>query len=85
MHRMKEMIEMKQVQQILVEDHIDGLKREAAALRAERAFHARGAPQPATSGSRQRVGRWLVAAGQAIAGGSVEPDCGQGDPVAGAV
>jgi len=74
------------LQQALVADHIAGLEREGAALRAERArtvVHARTVLEPASTepiplpvvsaGSlRVRLGRWLVAVGTALAG-TTEP------------
>jgi len=71
------MPETRQVTQIIVEDHIAGLQREASALRAERARDELAAPRRTASGSRQRVGLWLVAIGKAIAGSPAEP---AGDP-----
>ena len=72
---MSEMIDLKQA---LVADHITGLEREGAALRAERfRDHVREhatAPHEAAGhpidlpGRRVRLGRWLVSVGEAIAG-----------------
>ena len=72
------MSEMIDLQQALVADHITGLEREGAALRAERfRDHVRehaASPHEAAAhpidlpGRRIRVGRWLVAVGKAIAG-----------------
>ena len=68
---------MSDLQRTFVSDHIADLEREAAALRAERARdgrrpQARGADpadQFATLPARRvRLGRWLVAVGQRIAG-----------------
>lgn len=69
---------MIEIQQAAVADHIADLAREGAALRAERSRdHVRelaGAPDEALSHPadlpprRVRVGRWLVAVGEAIAG-----------------
>src|SRR5436305_10273312 len=65
-------------QQAFVADHIAGLRREAAALRAERERDHRNevhSSEPAAHHStldgvptRVRVGHWLVAIGEAIAG-----------------
>ena len=73
------------LQQALVADHIAGLQREGAALRAERfrtevrtGAGSRAATQPVelpvvTAGNpRVRLGRWLVGIGTAIAG-TTEP------------
>ena len=73
--------DMIDLQQALVADHIAGLEREGAALRAERARaddHARGVepaetqpvplPVVTTGSPRVRIGRWLVGIGTAIAG-----------------
>jgi hypothetical protein len=70
--RLQEVPEMRQVTQILVDDHIHELELVASALRAERVRDARDAPRRTASGSRRRVGRWLVAVGTAIAGGPAE-------------
>ena len=67
--------------QDLVRDHIDGLMREGDALRAERSeADLRHAASHATPGggtrfrpARVRLGRWLVAFGWAVAGGTAEP------------
>jgi hypothetical protein len=67
--------------QDLVSGHIDDLLREGDALRAERKEanlrHAasRSAPDHRTPFRpiRVRLGRWLVAAGWAVAGGAAEP------------
>jgi hypothetical protein len=80
--RVSDMIDL---QQALVADHIAGLEREGAALRAERARDeaqtreiAPAATEPVplpivpTASPRIRVGRWLVAIGTAIAG-TAEP------------
>jgi len=65
------------VQEAMVADHIAALQREGAALRAERARDRlrKGAAvneataHPADLPSRRvRIGRWLVAIGEAIAG-----------------
>lgn len=79
------MSNMIDLQQALVADHIAGLEREGAALRAERARaedRALVVATPATepvplpvvrAGSpRVRIGRWLVGLGTAIAG-TAEP------------
>ena len=80
--RVSDMIEL---QQALVADHIAGLQREAAALRAERARSDARAieiapaetepvrlPIVTTGSPRVRLGRWLVGIGSAIAG-TTEP------------
>jgi hypothetical protein len=67
--------------QDLVSGHIDDLLREGDALRAERneadLRHAasRSAPVRGTPFRpvRVRLGRWLVAVGWAVAGGTAEP------------
>jgi hypothetical protein len=72
------------LQQALVADHIAGLQREGAILRAERSSAgpaqlvepAMTEPVPLpvirSAGPRIRLGRWLVAVGTAIAG-TTEP------------
>jgi hypothetical protein len=70
------------VQQVFVADHIRELERESAALRAERALHGRGTPRRTGTGPRGRVGRWLIAVGEAIAGRSAEGTADAGDPMA---
>jgi hypothetical protein len=82
--RMQEVPEMRQVAQILVDDHIHELELVASALRAERVRDELDAPRRAASGSRRRVGRWLVAIGTAIAGAPTEPAPEAGKTVAGA-
>ena len=65
----------------LVNDHIEGLLREGAALRAERLQAARQPTiDPITSETdhartapRVRLGRWLVTVGSAIAGTADDP------------
>ena len=64
---------MTDIQEIRVEEHIHGLQREAAEVRAERARNARLAPSGVAFASRQRVGRWLIAFGRAVAGGAADP------------
>ncbi|MBA2382325.1 MAG: hypothetical protein H0V73_09475, partial [Chloroflexi bacterium] len=72
---------MSEIQRAIVADHIAELEREGAAIRAERARdHAReyAAIQTDATGHRIelvpsrriRLGRWLVAVGEAIAGTS---------------
>jgi len=82
--RLQEVPEMRQVKQILVDDHIHELELVASALRAERVRDERDAPRRTASGSRRRVGRWLVAVGTAIAGGTSEPSSEPGKPMVGA-
>src|SRR4051794_8234791 len=61
--RVSDMIDL---QRALVADHIQGLEREGAALRAERLRdHRRATDLP---GVRVRLGQWLVGVGQSIAG-----------------
>jgi hypothetical protein len=72
--------DMIDLQRALVADHIAGLQREGAALRAERARDGRAATSalgsmtvpvrlPVSRPSRRvRLGRWLVGVGAAIAG-----------------
>lgn len=72
------MSEMIDLQQALVADHITGLEREGAALRAERfrdhlrqhatAPHEAAAHPIDLPGRRVRLGRWFVAVGEALAG-----------------
>ena len=65
----------------LVNDHIDGLLREGAALRAERLQAAQHPTADPTSAEiehgrpapRVRLGRWLVTVGSAIAGTTDDP------------
>ncbi|HEX5823704.1 MAG TPA: hypothetical protein VFY18_04515 [Candidatus Limnocylindrales bacterium] len=73
---------MEQLQQALVADHIHGLERDAAALRAERARDLRAAPRETGTGPRRRLGRWLIAVGVAIAGRSGEAAPDASDPMA---
>src|SRR5215212_2202723 len=54
------------LQQALVADHIEGLEREGAALRAERVGLRDRAPD--LPGVRVRLGQWLVGVGQSLAG-----------------
>jgi hypothetical protein len=77
----RQMPETRQVAQIIVEDHIAELRREASALRAVRAEDELATPRRTVSGSRQRVGLWLVAIGKAIAGSPTEPAGDPGSPV----
>ena len=87
MERMQEVPEMRQVTQILVDDHIHELELVASALRAERVRDELDAPRRTASESRRRVGRLLVAIGTAIAGapaGRAEPAPEAGKTVAGA-
>ena len=72
--------DMIDLQQALVADHISGLEREGAALRAERerehaerlrAGHAAAGARSLPDGPpspRVRLGRWLVGVGESIAG-----------------
>lgn len=76
------MTDMIDLQKALVADHIAGLERERVALRAERArdhvrAHLAAGTEPldepidhvaSALPRRARVGRWLVAVGEAIAG-----------------
>ena len=74
---------MRPIQEILVEEHIHALQREAASVRERRrrvANHA--APTGVASASRQRLGGWLIAVGHAVAGGSSEPAPDSVKPVA---
>ena len=71
------MTDMIDLQRAIVADHIADLEREGAALRAERDRDHRAhdglaaSAQPAHRPPRRvRIGRWLVAVGQAIAGPS---------------
>ncbi len=89
MHRVTDTIE---IQQVLVAEHIAGLEREAAAIRAERArdhlrvhaeSHAGLTDQAAVlSSARARLGRWLVAMGESLAGTTreVNRSMAQSDP-----
>jgi hypothetical protein len=82
------------IQEAAVTGRIDALRHEAAALRAGREQdrlrkHAAGgtdADHPIDLRSRRvRVGRWLVAVGQAIAGSAstaTDDPCGDGDRLA---
>jgi hypothetical protein len=59
------------LQHTLVTDHIHDLEREGEALRAERlrdCLQADGIALIAAPSRRVRIGRWLVAVGEAIAG-----------------
>jgi hypothetical protein len=75
---------MQDLRQIIVNDHIDELRREAEALRTERRIrHASrdgiGAARAATAegrATRVRVGRWLISLGAAVAGASGDPHGG---------
>ena len=72
--------EMNVMNHDLVSDHIDGLLREGAAMRAERTEAERRreteAHTPLTAASspaiRVRLGRWLVGVGWAVAGSTTE-------------
>jgi len=55
-----------ELQQALVADHIEGLQREGAALRAERVRDRDRATN--LPGVRVRLGQWLVGVGQSLAG-----------------
>ena len=68
------MTDMIDLQRALVADHIADLEREGSAIRAERdrdhlREHAAAVTDPADLPPRRvRLGRWLVAVGQTIAG-----------------
>lgn len=78
------MTDMIEIQRAAVANHIADLAREGAALRAERARdhlreHAAAPDEALTHPAdlpprRVRIGRWLVAIGEAIAGPSPRPD-----------
>lgn len=64
-------VKMIDLQRTLVSEHIHDLEREGEALRAERLRDHDGAghaPVAAAPSRRVRLGRWLVAVGEAIAG-----------------
>ena len=75
------MTEMIDLQRALVADHIAGLEREGGAIRAERERdHVREHAAAGTDATdhpadllprRVRLGRWLVAFGEAIAGSTM--------------
>ena len=65
------MTDMIDLQRSVVADHIADLEREGAALRAERDRDARNNPRARDdrrTSRRVRLGRWLVAVGEAVAG-----------------
>jgi hypothetical protein len=63
---------MEDLQQILVNEHIGDLRRDAAGMRAESRIRNRtGDAEVVTSrgdGARVRVGNWLIGVGTAVAG-----------------
>ena len=72
-------LQMRDLQQLIVDDHIGDLRREGEALRAERrrsgdhpAERDVGAvadtPRPAAIPVRVRFGHWLIGVGAAVAG-----------------
>jgi hypothetical protein len=73
---------MDPAQQVFVIDHIHELEREAAEIRAERARNDRATPRRTGTRPRARVGRWLIAVGEAIAGCSAEATADASDPMA---
>ena len=59
------------LQKMLVDEHIAGIQHDAATLRAERERDRTRAVVPGHAGSdgvRVRIGHWLVAVGEALAG-----------------
>lgn len=73
------------IQQSIVEEHINDLRRDAEALRAERILHGADrepevdvggrTPVSALGGRRPvrvRLGLWLIGLGNAVAGGRVD-------------
>lgn len=86
--------DMIDLQGALVADHIAGLEREGAAIRAERERdhvreHAAAGTEPfdhpADLPSRRvRLGRWMVAVGQAIAGPRPMTPVRDGEPLSAA-
>jgi len=79
----REMNEMRPIQEILVEEHIHALQREAASVRQEGRRIANDTPATTVAtASRRRLGGWLIAVGRAVAGGSIEPGADSAKPVA---
>ncbi len=54
----REMNEMRPIQEILVEEHIHALQREAASVRQERRRIANDTPARREGGNWSAVGRW---------------------------
>jgi hypothetical protein len=75
---------MEDIQQIIVNEHIDGLRRDAQGLRSDRQLRhlpngARGRPAAAGSdrpGPRVRLGHWLIGVGMAVSGTAGDPNEG---------
>jgi hypothetical protein len=62
---------MIEIQRVFVDEHIAGIQKEAETLRAEHERDRERAAHRARTGAetiRVRIGRWLVAVGEAIAG-----------------
>lgn len=70
---------MEDLQQIIVNEHIGDLRREAESLRLERDVANRtrdgdgregsaAGPEPDRQGARVRLGHWLIDVGSAVAG-----------------
>jgi hypothetical protein len=68
---------MIEIQKVFVDDHIAGIQHAADTLRAERERDRARAAERARAASetvRVRVGRWLVAVGEAIGGPGTASD-----------
>lgn len=67
---------MDNIQQVIVNEHIEDLRREAESLRAERRMRhptgdgdrAGGAANAPDRPARVRLGHWLIGVGMAVAG-----------------
>lgn len=76
------------IQQSIVEEHINDLRRDADALRVERILRrsdadedvGHGGARSSAAGRRRvrvRLGRWLIGVGNAVAGGRVDGASGR--------
>jgi len=79
---------MEDLRRIIVNDHIDDLRRDAAALRVGRRMrhHTRDGDPASCEASderpaRVRLGRWLIGVGTAVAGSASERNGGTADSV----
>jgi hypothetical protein len=62
------MNEMTDMERIFVADHIHELERDAVGVRGGHRRVLPAAPRGTASGPRDRVGRWLIGIGEAVAG-----------------
>jgi hypothetical protein len=63
---------MQDLQQIIVNEHIGDLRREAEAQRSERRMRHR-TREGDSEGARVRLGHWLIGVGTAVAGPAGDP------------